>query len=156
MEKEQDVRGGGARIGRHEAAPKSRRYPLCGAEEEDRPYEGTLETVLFHDFVERCLVVPVSEFFRALLQLWGIQLHHLTPSIYLASFYIHTPRDFVECGLVVPVSEFLGILPHFHLFQHFFFLVPIPDASRPVVVGGCDKCSVLKTKASTNPTSHLV
>ena len=48
-------------------------------EGEDVPYEGTLETVMFCDFVERGLVVPVSEFFHALLQFWGTQLHHLTP-----------------------------------------------------------------------------
>ena len=57
-------------------------------EGEDGPYKGTLETVMFCDFVERGLVVPVSEFFHALLQFWGTQLHHLTPN--LASFYIHT------------------------------------------------------------------
>ena len=37
-------------------------------EGEDYPFEGTLETVVFRDFVERGLVVPVSEFFHALLQ----------------------------------------------------------------------------------------
>ena len=36
-------------------------------EEEDYPMEGTLETV-----VERGLALPVSEFFYALLQFWGI------------------------------------------------------------------------------------
>ena len=48
-------------------------------EGEDYPMEGTLETVVFRDFVERGLVLPVSEFFYGLLQFWGIQLHHLTP-----------------------------------------------------------------------------
>ena len=38
------------------------------AEGEDRPYEGTFETVIFHDFVERGLAVPVSEFFHTLFQ----------------------------------------------------------------------------------------
>ena len=33
-------------------------------------------------------------------------------------------------------KAFLGILPHFHLFQHFFILVSIPNASKPAVVGG--------------------
>ena len=47
-------------------------------EGEDYPMEGTLETILFHDFVERGLTLPVSEFFYRLLQFWGIQLHHLT------------------------------------------------------------------------------
>ena len=37
-------------------------------EGEDYPFEGTLETIVFRDFVERGLVVPVSEFFHALLQ----------------------------------------------------------------------------------------
>ena len=45
---------------------------------EDYPMEGTLETVVFHDFLERGLALPVSKFFYALLQFWGIQLHHLT------------------------------------------------------------------------------
>ena len=38
------------------------------AKGEDRPYEGTFETVIFHDFVECGLAVPISEFFHTLLQ----------------------------------------------------------------------------------------
>ena len=38
------------------------------AEGEDRPYKGTFETVIFRDFVERGLAVPVSDFFHALLR----------------------------------------------------------------------------------------
>ena len=68
-----------------------------------------------------------SEFFYALLQFWGIQLHHLTPqSILYLSIFTH----FCEV--------FLGILPHFHLFQHFFILVPIQNAGKPSVIGGCE------------------
>ena len=36
-------------------------------EGEDYPMEGTLETVVFRDFVECGLALPVSEFFYALL-----------------------------------------------------------------------------------------
>ena len=36
-------------------------------EGEDYPMEGTLETIVFRDFMERGLAVPVSEFFYALL-----------------------------------------------------------------------------------------
>ena len=36
-------------------------------EGEDYPMEGTLETIVFRDFVERGLALPVSEFFYALL-----------------------------------------------------------------------------------------
>ena len=91
-------------------------------EEEDYPMEGTLETV-----VERGLALPISEFFYALLQFWGIQLHHLTPhSILHLSIFTH----FCEA--------FLGILPHFHLFQHFFTLVPVSNSTKLAVVGGCE------------------
>ena len=41
-------------------------------EGEDYPLEGTLETVVFHDFVERGLALPVSEFFYRVLQFWEI------------------------------------------------------------------------------------
>ena len=89
--------------------------------------EGTLETVMFRNFVERGLTLPMSEYFYRLLQFWGIQLHHLTPqSILHLSIFTH----FYEA--------FLGLLPHFHLFQHFFFLVPIPNAANPAVVGECE------------------
>ena len=74
-------------------------------EGEDYPMEGTLETVMFRDFVERGLAIPVSEFFYRLLQFWGIQLHHLTPqSILHLSIFTH----FCEA--------IFGILPYFHLF----------------------------------------
>ena len=96
-------------------------------EGEDYPFEGTLKTVIFRDFVGHGLVVPVSEFFHALLQFWGIQLHHLTlQSILYLSIFTH----FCEA--------FLGILPYFHLFEHFFTLVPVPNATKPAVVGGCE------------------
>ena len=41
-------------------------------EGEDYPMEGTLETVMFRDFVECGLTLPVLEFFYRLLQFWGI------------------------------------------------------------------------------------
>ena len=89
--------------------------------------EGTLETIMFRDFVECGLTLPMSEFFYRPLQFWGIQLQHLTPqSILHLSIFTH----FCEA--------FLGILPHFHLFQHFFFLAPVPNATNPAVVGGCE------------------
>ena len=42
------------------------------SEGEDYPMEGTLETIIFRDFVERGLALPLSEFFYRLLQFWGI------------------------------------------------------------------------------------
>ena len=96
-------------------------------EGEDYPFEGTLETAMFRDFVERDLAIPMPEFFHALLQFWGIQLHHLTPQSILHLFIF---THFCEA--------FLGILTHFYLFQHFFVLEPVPHATKPHVVGGCE------------------
>ena len=74
-------------------------------EGEDYPMEGTLETVVFRDFVERGLALPVSEFFYALLQFWGIQLHHLTPqSILHLSIFTHFCEAFL--GILPPLSSF--------------------------------------------------
>ena len=53
-------------------------------EGEDYPMEGTLETFVFRDFGEHGLAFSVSEFFYALLQFWGIQLHHQTLSVFTA------------------------------------------------------------------------
>ena len=39
---------------------------------EDYPFEGTFETVMFRDFVERGLAMPVSEFFHSLFHFWEI------------------------------------------------------------------------------------
>ena len=35
-------------------------------------------------------------------------------------------------------EAFLGVLPHFHLFQYFFYLSPIPSTSMPTVIGGAE------------------
>jgi hypothetical protein len=96
-------------------------------EGEDYLMEGTLETVVFRDFVKCGLALPVSEFFYALLQFWGIQLHHLTPQSIL-----HLPIFTHFC------EAFLGILPHFHLFQHFFVLEPIHMPPNLMLFGGCE------------------
>ena len=107
-------------------------------EGEDYPFEGTLETIVFRDFVERGFAVPVSKFVHALLHFWGIQLHHLTPqSILHLSIFTH----FCEA--------FLGILPHFHLFQYFFTLVPIRNATKPAIVGGCELVLCPETRVLT-------
>ena len=80
------------------------------AEGEDYPYEGTFETVMFCDFVERGLAVPVSEFFHALLQFWGIQLHHLTPrSILHLAIFTH----FCEAFLGILFSSIFSSLYQF-------------------------------------------
>ena len=95
-------------------------------EGEDYPMEDILETVMFCDFVERGLTLPVSEFFYRLLQFWGIQLHHLTPqSILHLSIFTHFCEAFL--GLL-PISIFSNISSS--LFQS--LMPPIPPSSRDV------------------------
>ena len=69
--------------------------------------EGTLETVMFRDFVERGLALPLSEFFYKLLQFWGIQLHHLTSqSILHLLIFTHFCEAFLG---IFPISTFSNI-----------------------------------------------
>ena len=111
------------------------------AEGEDRPYEGTFETVIFRNFVECGFAVLVSDFLHALLCFLGIQLCHLTPQ------YILHPSIFTHL-----CEAFLGVLPHFHFFQYFFYLRPIPNASKPANVGGDEL--VLRPKSESEYLSY--
>ena len=97
--------------------------------------EGILETVMFRDFVERGLSLPVSEFFYRLLQFWRVQLRHLTPQSILHSL------DFS------PISIFSNISSS--LFQS--LMPPIPPSS-----GDVNWYSVLRTEMSTRLMIHQV
>ena len=84
-------------------------------EGEDYPFEGTLETVIFRDFVERGLAILVSKFFHALLQFWGIQLHDLTPqSILHLPIFTHFCEAFHG---ILPTSIFFNISSPLYLFR---------------------------------------
>ena len=76
-------------------------------EGENYHMEGTLETVVFRDFMEHGLALPVSEFFYALLQFWGIQLHHLTPQsiLHLSIFTISAKHSLA----FFPIFTFFNI-----------------------------------------------
>jgi hypothetical protein len=77
---------------------------MPGDESVPNPPEGF--RVIFADFLIRGLSVPVHEFLRGLLFIYGIQLHHLTPnSILHISIFI----TLCEC--------FLGIHPHWGLWK---------------------------------------
>ena len=78
-------------------------------EGEDYPFKGKLETVVFRDFVEHGLALPVSEFFYALLQFWGIQLHHPTPqSILHLSIFTHFCEAFLGILSVFTIKPTQG------------------------------------------------
>ena len=68
------------------------------------PYENTGEIVGFLPYFERGLGLPCSNFFSGLLYYYGIQLHHLTPTllfIYLSS-YIYAKLFWAS----IPISTF--------------------------------------------------
>ena len=79
--------------------------------DEPFPMPNTDEVVVFEDYFWRGLGFPVHPFLRDLLVFWSISLCNLHPSTILhISIFIH----FCEA--------FLGILQHFNLFRHLFWL----------------------------------
>ena len=122
MEEKQNVWGGCARIGGHEAAPESRRYLMAWCWGGGPPIWRYSRDCYLPRFCRArtcssCLRVPPCS--SAIL---GNPIASLDPTIHFAHL----------------CEAFLGILPHFHLHQHFFVLHPIPYASKPAVVGGCE------------------
>jgi hypothetical protein len=85
------------------------------------------EIPMFTRFVEHGLALPASNFFKGLLEYYGIEYLNLNPnSIFHTFAFIH----FCEA--------FLGIKPHWVLFRKFFRVMPQPSANDPPVVGGAD------------------
>jgi hypothetical protein len=83
------------------------------------------EVPMFARFVERGLALPASDFFKGLLQYYGIEYLNLNPNgIFHISVFVH----FCEA--------FVGIKPHWVLFRKFFRVKPQPSANNPRVVGG--------------------
>ena len=95
-------------------------HPAIG---EPFPMPNTDEVVVFEDYFWRVLGFPVHPFLRDLLVFWSISLCNLHPNtIRHISIFIH----FYEA--------YLGVLPHFNLFRHLFWLKKGGDSSK--VVGG--------------------
>jgi hypothetical protein len=92
------------------------------------PMEKNLDEIpMFAQFVKRGLALPASDFFKGLLDYYGIEYLNLIPNgIFHVSVYVH----FCEA--------FLGIKPHWVLFRMFFRVKPQPSANDPRVVGGAD------------------
>jgi hypothetical protein len=78
------------------------------------------EIPMFARFVERGLALPASDFFKGLLNYYGIEYLNLNPNgIFHVSVFVH----FCEA--------FLGIKPHWVLFRKFFCVKPQPSANDP-------------------------
>jgi hypothetical protein len=85
------------------------------------------EILMFTRFVERGLALPASNFFKGLLEYYGIEYLNLNPNgIFHTSVFVH----FCEA--------FLGIKPHWVLFWKFFRVKLQSSANDPRVVRGAD------------------
>ena len=96
-------------------------WPASG---EPFPMPHTDEVVVFEDYFWRGLGFPIHTFLRDLLEFWAISLCNLHPNTILhISIFIH----FYEA--------YLGILLHFNLFRHLFWLKKKGSGGSKVVGG---------------------
>ena len=88
------------------------------------PMPNTDEAIVFEDYFWCGLGFPIHHFLRDLLEFWSISLCNFhTNTILHISIFIH----FCEI--------FLGVLPHFNLFRHLFWLKK-KGGGGSMVVGG--------------------
>ena len=100
---------------------------IPGDEATPNPPEGY--RVTFADFLVRGLALPVHEFLRGLLFVYGIQLYQLTPNSIL---HISIFMTLCEC--------FLGIHPHWGLWKRIFYLRRNNSRDAIYDVGGVCIC----------------
>ena len=99
----------------------ARWWPALG---EPFPMPHTNEHVVFEDYFLHGLGFSVHPFLRDLLEFWRVSLCNLHPNTILhISIFIH----FCEA--------YLGILPHFNLFRHLFWLKKRGGGGSKVVGG---------------------
>jgi hypothetical protein len=93
----------------------------CAAAGDSYPMEKNPDEIpMFTWFVERGLAFPARNFFKGLLEYYGIEYLNLNPNgIFHTSVFVH----FCEA--------FLGIKPHWVLFQKFFRVKPHRPPTTP-------------------------
>ena len=101
------------------------------------PTEDTHESVIYVSFLIRGLALPVSPFFRGLLDVYELNLTHLNPnSILQVSIFVHL------------CEAFLGILLHFGLWRYLYHC-------RPGMAGAASACWRRKFGASPREENRL-
>jgi hypothetical protein len=89
------------------------------------PTEDTHEPVVYVPFLIRGLVLPISPFFRGLLDFYNLNLTHLNPNSILQIFvFIHL------------CEAYLGVLPHFGLWKYLYHCRPGMAGGQHQLVGG--------------------
>jgi hypothetical protein len=101
----------------------SNKVRIPGNEVVPRPRVG--ERVMFIDYVNRGLSLPIHPFLRGLQYTYRLQLHHMAPNsiMHIACFI-----TLCEC--------YLGIFPHWGLWKHLFFLKRHRHGGEVYAVGG--------------------
>jgi hypothetical protein len=90
------------------------------------PTEDTHESVVYIPFLIRGLALPISPFFRGLLDFYNLNLTHMNPnSILQISVFVHL------------CEAYLGILPHFGLWKYLYHY-------RPGMAGGSTSSWVVR------------
>jgi hypothetical protein len=86
--------------------------------------EDSHESVVYVPFLIRGLALPISPFFRGLLDFYELNLTHLNPnSILQISIFVHL------------CEAFLGILPHFGLWKYLYHYRPGMAGGQHQLVG---------------------
>jgi hypothetical protein len=106
------------------------------------PTEDTHESVIYVPFLIRGLALPISPFFRGLLDFYHLNLTHLNPnSILQVSVFVHL------------CEAFLGILLHFGLWKYLYHCRPGMAGGQHQLVGArVWRCAV--GGRPTTSTSH--
>jgi hypothetical protein len=88
------------------------------------PTEDTHESVIYVPFLIRGLALPISPFFRGLLDFYRLNLTHLNPNSILQVFvFVHL------------CEAFLGVLPHFGLWKYLYHCRPGMAGGQHQLVG---------------------
>jgi hypothetical protein len=89
------------------------------------PTEDTHESVVYIPFLICGLALPISPFFRDLLDFYHLNLTHLNPnSVMQVSVFVHL------------CEAYLGILPHFGLWKYLYHCRPGMAGGQHQLVGG--------------------
>jgi hypothetical protein len=89
------------------------------------PTEDIHESVVYVPFLIRGLALPISPFFRGLLDFYNLNLTHLNPnSIMQISIFVHL------------CEAYLGVLPHFGLWKYLYHYRPRIAGGQHQLMGG--------------------
>jgi hypothetical protein len=89
------------------------------------PTEDTHESIVYVSFLIRGLALPISPFFRGLLDFYDLNLTHLNPN------------SILQVAILVHLCEaFLGILPHFGLWRYLYHCRPGMAGGQHQLVSG--------------------